>query len=224
MCRWRCLDSNRQLRCIRTSCFRCSLCTGPCPSLKKYEPHTPLWNIRWRYFLSSEKYSGFICLWGRRARNDHWVKKGWPPTGSMRIGEAYIINEPFVAREKIIIPPLYIKLGLMSCLWKSFRQLGIASCVCREFPDSTISQLKAGIFDGASIRKLINDSCSVQSMTETQSAAWQSFVLVTQNFLGNRKAENYQRVCGKYAFQVQEFGCEDEYQDSLLQPIRSFSC
>ena len=31
-------------------------------------------------------------------------------------------------------------------------------------------------------------------MTDTESAAWQSFVLVTQNFLGNQKAENYEEL------------------------------
>ena len=31
-------------------------------------------------------------------------------------------------------------------------------------------------------------------MTDMESAAWQSFILVTQNFLGNRKVENYQEL------------------------------
>ena len=31
-------------------------------------------------------------------------------------------------------------------------------------------------------------------MTDLKSAAWQSFVLVTQNFLGNHKAEYYQKL------------------------------
>ena len=31
-------------------------------------------------------------------------------------------------------------------------------------------------------------------MTDTESAAWQSFISVTQNFLGHRKAKNYQEL------------------------------
>ena len=31
-------------------------------------------------------------------------------------------------------------------------------------------------------------------MTDTESAAWQSFISVSQNFLGKRKAENYQEL------------------------------
>ena len=63
--------------------------------------------------------------------------------------------------------------------------------ICTEFPALTIEKLKAGIFDGPQIRTLIKDPCFVHSMTDTESAARKSFVLVTQNFLGNRKAENY---------------------------------
>jgi len=34
---------------------------------------------------------------GSKARNVQWMKQGWPPTDSMRIGEANIISEPLVA-------------------------------------------------------------------------------------------------------------------------------
>ena len=141
------------------------------------------------------KYPCFICLWDSRARDDQWVKKEWPPRDSMRVGEANVINEPLVAREKIILLPLHIKLGLMKQFVKALPVNGDCfNYICRAFPALTIQKLKAGIFDGPQIRKLIEDPCFVQSMTDTESAAWQSFVLVTQNFLGNRKAENYQEL------------------------------
>ena len=64
----------------------------------------------------------------------------------------------------------------------------------RAFLALTIEKLKAGIFDGPQVRTLIKDPYFVHSMVDTESAAWQSFVLVTQNFLENRKAENYQEL------------------------------
>lgn len=48
-----------------------------------------------------------------------------------------------------------------------------------------------GIFDGPQIRKLIRDENFTQSMTPIERDAWESFVLVTKNFLGNTKANNY---------------------------------
>ena len=59
------------------------------------------------------KYPCCICLWRSRARDDHWIKKGWPPRDSMRVSEANVINEPLAVKEKIILPPLFIKLVLM---------------------------------------------------------------------------------------------------------------
>ena len=121
----------------------------------------------------------FICLWDSQARNDHCVKKGWPFIGCMRVGEANVINESLVAREKIIILPLHIKLGLMK---QTLPVTGDCfNYIFRVFPALAIEKLKAGIFAGLHIRTLIKDSCFVHSMTDTKFVAWQSFVLATQN-------------------------------------------
>jgi len=51
-------------------------------------------------------------------------------------------------------------------------------------------EIKAGIFDGPQIRKLISDPNFTRNMTDVELSAWSSFVLV-KNFLGNHKAPNY---------------------------------
>ena len=113
----------------------------------------------------------------------------------MRVGEANVINEPLVAGEKIIIPPLHTKLGLIKQFLKAMPVTGYCfNYIFTALSVLTMEQLKTGIFDGSPIRKLIKDLRFVQSMTDTESAAWQSFVFVTQNFLGNHKAENYQEL------------------------------
>ena len=95
------------------------------------------------------KYPCFICLWDRQARDDHWMKKGWPPSDSMRVGEASVIIEPLFARQKIIIPRMRIKLGLMKQFVKTLPETGdCLNYICRVFPALTIEKLKAGIFWG----------------------------------------------------------------------------
>ena len=64
--------------------------------------------------------------------------------------------------------------------------------ICTAFSALTIEKLKAGVFDCPQICKLIKDPGFVQSMKDMESTAWQSFVLVTQNFLRNYKVENCQ--------------------------------
>ena len=91
----------------------------------------------------------------------------------MRVGEANVINEPLVARGKIIILPLRIKLGLMKQFVKTLPVTGDCfNYICRAFSALTIEKLKAGIFDGPHIRTLFKNSCFVHSMTDTESAAW----------------------------------------------------
>ena len=72
----------------------------------------------------------------------------------------------------------------------------------------TIEKLKAGIFDGPRICPLIKNSCFMHPMKDTEFAAWQSFVLVTQNFLGNRKAENYHELVEDMLSKFKDFGVE----------------
>ena len=55
-------------------------------------------------------------------------------------------------------------------------------------------KLKAGIFDGPQIRKLMNDPNFTASMTETEFAAWNSFTDVLKILLGNNKANNYIQI------------------------------
>src|ERR1043165_8831227 len=55
-------------------------------------------------------------------------------------------------------------------------------------------KLNAGIFDGPQIRKLINDSDFTKCMNDVEASAWCSYVLVTKNFLGNKKADSYEEL------------------------------
>ena len=141
------------------------------------------------------KYPCFICLWDSRANDQHWEKKDWPIREELVVGEKNVINEPLVNRDRIILPPLHIKLGLMKQFVKALDRDGACfSYICSVFPGLSNEKLKAGIFDGPHIRKLIKDENFVSHMTEIEAAAWSSFVAVVKGFLGKKKASNYQEL------------------------------
>ena len=97
-----------------------------------------------------------------------------------------IINNPLVDRDRILFPPLHIKLGLIKQFTKALDKNGSCfTCLCRTFPGVTIEKLKAGVFDGPQIRQLIRDRNFEKSMNRTELEAWSSFVLVVKNSLGN---------------------------------------
>ncbi|XP_026829889.1 uncharacterized protein LOC105279485 isoform X2 [Ooceraea biroi] len=65
--------------------------------------------------------------------------------------------------------------------------------ICRKFPGLSIEKLKAGIFDGPQIRKLVKDQNFTTCMTVIESDAWLSYVAVIKNFLGDYSEEQGER-------------------------------
>ena len=69
------------------------------------------------------KYPCFHCLWDSRACDKHWVTSEWPAR-ELVIGENNVINKPLVGRQKVIFPPLHIKLRLMKQYVKALDKNG----------------------------------------------------------------------------------------------------
>ena len=54
-----------------------------------------------------------LCMWDSRDRENHWTQKELPKPDTLKVGMPNVIHEPIVSRDKIIFPPLHIKLVLM---------------------------------------------------------------------------------------------------------------
>lgn len=141
------------------------------------------------------KYPCFICLWDSRAKQVHWEQNVWPLRESLTVGKANVINESLLSREKIILPPLHIKLGMMKQFVKALDKDGECfKYICKTFPKLSMEKLKAGIFDGPQIRTLMKDANFIKVMTAVEVEAWKGLVSVVENFLGNHKAPNYTEI------------------------------
>lgn len=153
------------------------------------------------------KYPCFLCLWDSRARNEHWSRTDWPSRMNMTVGKVNIVHEPLISREKIILPPLHIKLGLIKQFVKALDTNGDCfKYICQTFPGLSTEKLKAGVFDGPQIRTLINNDDFTNHMTQVEVEAWISFVSVVKNFLGNNKAKNYAEIVSKMLQNFQKLG------------------
>ena len=64
----------------------------------------------------------------------------------------------------------------------------------QSFPGLSTEKPKARIFDGLDIRKLMQDEIFILSMNPLEADAWWGFVGVVQNFLGNRRAANFEEI------------------------------
>ena len=106
-----------------------------------------------------------------------------------------------------MLPPLYIKLGLMKQFVKALdKNGGCFKYLCRFFPGLSLEKLKAGIFDGSQIRKLISDPNFTKNMTDVELSAWSSFVSLVKNYLGNHEALNYVETVENMLTKYQEMG------------------
>jgi hypothetical protein len=105
------------------------------------------------------------------------------------------LNNPLVNPEKVFLPPLHIKFGLMKNFVKAMDKNGVGFMYLKhKFPRLSDAKIKEGIFIGPQIRQLIKDEQFEEQLNEVGKAAWQALKNVKNSFLGNRKPENYHEI------------------------------
>ena len=101
------------------------------------------------------KFPCFLCYWVSREKAHYWKIKNWPVREQLKVGDINVIHDQFVPREKIMFPPLHIKLGIIKQFVKALDKTG--QCfqhISLVFPALSNEKLKARILDGLQIRKL----------------------------------------------------------------------
>jgi len=150
-----------------------------------------------------------------RNRAQHYTKKDWPVREELVPCRARnVINNPLVDREKIVFPPLHIKLALIKQFTKALDEDGgCFTYLCHAFPGLTIEKLKAGIFDGPQIRQLMGDPEFENSMNEVELQAWKTS---REELSWQQQGRKLRRTCHQYAGCFQKPWMQHEHQNSLL--------
>ena len=87
-----------------------------------------------------------LCLWDSRAKNEHWIREQWPKRNECTVGEKNILNQSLVSPDKVLLPPLHIKLGLMKQYVKSLDKGGECfKYICQKFSFLSHEKIKAGV-------------------------------------------------------------------------------
>ena len=109
------------------------------------------------------------------------MKKQWPVRKQLIQGDNNITNQPLLSRNRIILPPNQVRID--ETIRESFRLKRSLFCLSkRSLSWLSSEKLKAGIFDGPQIRKLIKDRTFSLDMTKVQQDAWNPYVLVVKEF------------------------------------------
>jgi hypothetical protein len=91
------------------------------------------------------KYPYFMCEWDRSARSQRWQQKHWTPRTSLEPGSENILCKSLVDQNKILLPPLHIKLVIIKQFAKTLPNTG--NCfkyLCKKFPHFSEAKLKEG--------------------------------------------------------------------------------
>lgn len=163
----------------------------------------------------------FLCEFDTREkdRNDHWVKS-YPKRASLVVGKHNVIRPPLVSTDKIILPPLHIKLGIMKQFVKALPPAGNTFLYLRGvFPGLSEAKVKEGVFTGPDIRKLTKNREFELIMTEDERNAWLSFKDVMENFLGNNKSPNYKTIVQNLLTNLRKLNINMSYKIHFLHAI-----
>jgi len=97
--------------------------------------------------LGCTKYCCFLCEWDSRDKKNDYVNKLWPKRTSQTPGAKNVVNPSLVLPEKIFLPPLHIKLGLMKSFVKGMDKTGRGfECLRNRFPNVSDTKIKEGKF------------------------------------------------------------------------------
>ena len=123
------------------------------------------------------KYPCFLSLWNSQADNQHYVRRGF------KSDSHNVQFHSLIELNKILLSPLHIKFGGMKDIVKVMDREGSGFAFRQEkFPHVSMEKLKAGIFEGTQIRKLMKDPMFDEAL--------KSEVI---NFLGNHRSVEYQK-------------------------------
>ena len=122
----------------------------------------------------------FLCLRNSRDRESHFLKPDWEPRGQKLPGEKNVTSDPLIPDDKVLLPPLHIKLGLFKT------SLSAKEFLAETFPAMTEAKLMEGVFVGPQLRQLMKKSDTfVETLNPAELRAWKALVQVSTNFLGN---------------------------------------
>ena len=98
-------------------------------------------------------------FWDVCTTAQHYETKQWPTRNLYALGVKNFQHIPLVNPDKVLMPPLYIKLGLMKNFVKALAKQNSNGFefLCEKFTELSQAKLKEGIFVGPQILEVFED-------------------------------------------------------------------
>ena len=124
---------------------------------------------------------------------------------------------------KVLLPPLHIKLGLTKNFVKALHKNGAAfQHLSTVFPGLIAAKLKEDIFVGPQIREVLKDTDFEELLNLKELRAWVAFKSVCKGFLGNTRVPDYQACIEKLLKSYEDMGCRMSLKIHFLHSHLNF--
>ena len=121
-------------------------------------------------------------FWDSRAHDQHYVRQEWPLRQWLKPVLHNVQSYPLVEPNKILLPPLHIKLGVIKNFEKVMDRESSKFAFLQKFPWISMKKLKAGIFNSPQIRELMKDPMFNETLSEAELSTRNSFFCVFFQF------------------------------------------
>lgn len=161
---------------------------------------------------AASKHPCAHCLWDSKYKgSDKYTKTDWPkrPQWSTETAGKYnAVKPPLIPISKILMPPLHIKIGLVTQLFKKLyeRNSKIRATLFSIFPSLSEAKIKAGVYDGPQIEELFQDNDLPKILTVEENYAFDSLKSVCKGFLGNKRDINHTDLIRKMMESFEKLG------------------
>lgn len=87
----------------------------------------------------------FLCHWDTRYRGNQYQKNDWMLRDEFKLNQSNVINIPLVLIDKVLLPPLHIKLGIVKNFIKALKSNAEAfKCLKNIYPRLSEAKIKEG--------------------------------------------------------------------------------
>lgn len=138
------------------------------------------------------QYPCFLCNWRQdtsrnqdKTSSKSYIRQPGIERESFLDGQFGVKGRQLVLKEKILFPPLHIKLGIFSQFIQSLgKDHPAVNYLKTRFPLSA-AKIEGGILNGSQINKVMNKTDIQQHLKGKELRAWHSFMDLCHMFLGN---------------------------------------
>ena len=122
------------------------------------------------------KYPCYLCLWDSRETKAHYQKHVWPKREEFVVREKNVKNIPLINPKKVLLLPLYIKLGLIKQFVKALDKNGAAFKYLQKlFPKLSEAKVKGGIFIEPQVKLILKSDEFLEVLSAVEKNAWICF-------------------------------------------------